>query len=192
MKILYTAHATATNGGRGGGHSATDNGKVSVNLSVPKEMGGDGGAGTNPEELSATGYAAFSLTMTVGRLSGDRLAERFGAVFMVRTGGLLVLLGILLVALSFIAPLAIAGFALVGAGTACLFPLAISAAARKPGLRPGAAIAAIATAGYTGFLLGPPLIGSIAHGFSLRLALALLAVFGVLIVAFSPALGQRD
>lgn len=61
MKILYTAHATATNGGRGGGRSATDNGKVSVNLSVPKEMGGDGGAGTNPEELFATGYAACFL-----------------------------------------------------------------------------------------------------------------------------------
>ncbi|HTJ56126.1 MAG TPA: organic hydroperoxide resistance protein [Devosiaceae bacterium] len=60
MKIVYTTEATATGGGRKG-HSATKNGRVSVDLSVPKEMGGDGGPGTNPEELFATGYAACFL-----------------------------------------------------------------------------------------------------------------------------------
>jgi Ohr subfamily peroxiredoxin len=59
MKILYTAHASAT-GGRHG-HSKTDDGKVDVDLSVPKEMGGDGGAGTNPEQLFASGYSACFL-----------------------------------------------------------------------------------------------------------------------------------
>ena len=57
MDILYTAHATATGGGRNG-RSATDDGKIDVNLSVPKGMGGDDGPGTNPEQLFATGYAA--------------------------------------------------------------------------------------------------------------------------------------
>jgi lipoyl-dependent peroxiredoxin len=59
-KIIYTTQATATGGGRNG-HSATQNGRVSVDLSVPKEMGGDNGPGTNPEELFATGYAACFL-----------------------------------------------------------------------------------------------------------------------------------
>ena len=54
-KDLYTAHATAT-GGREG-HSATDDGLVNVDLALPKEMGGPGGA-TNPEQLFAVGYAA--------------------------------------------------------------------------------------------------------------------------------------
>jgi len=54
-KDLYTAHATAT-GGREG-HSATDDGLVNVDLALPKEMGGAGGA-TNPEQLFAVGYAA--------------------------------------------------------------------------------------------------------------------------------------
>ncbi len=54
-KDLYTAHATAT-GGREG-HSATDDGLVNVDLAVPEEMGGPGGA-TNPEQLFAVGYAA--------------------------------------------------------------------------------------------------------------------------------------
>ncbi len=60
MDILYTAHATATGGGRDG-RSATDDGKIDVSLSVPKAMGGDDGPGTNPEQLFATGYAACYL-----------------------------------------------------------------------------------------------------------------------------------
>ena len=60
MEILYKAHATASGGGRDG-RSRTPDGKIDVNLSVPAEMGGDGGAGTNPEQLFATGYAACYL-----------------------------------------------------------------------------------------------------------------------------------
>jgi Ohr subfamily peroxiredoxin len=56
VKVLYTAEATAT-GGRAG-HAASSDGRVSVDLSVPAEMGGDGGPGTNPEQLFAAGYAA--------------------------------------------------------------------------------------------------------------------------------------
>ena len=61
MKVLYTAHGTARHGGRGGGSAATDDGKVSVKLSVPKAMGGDDGPGTNPEQLFAVGYSACFL-----------------------------------------------------------------------------------------------------------------------------------
>jgi len=61
MDVLYKAHATASGGGRDEGRSATDDGKVDVLLSVPTEMGGKGGAGTNPEQLFATGYAACYL-----------------------------------------------------------------------------------------------------------------------------------
>ena len=56
MKIFYKANATAT-GGRNG-HVETNDGVVSVDLAIPKEMGGPGGAKTNPEQLFAAGYAA--------------------------------------------------------------------------------------------------------------------------------------
>lgn len=57
MTVLYTAHATAT-GGRNG-HTQSDDGIVSVDLSVPKALGGPGKPGTTtPEELFAAGYAA--------------------------------------------------------------------------------------------------------------------------------------
>lgn len=61
MQVKYTAHGTAHHGGRGGGTAATDDGKVSVKLSVPKAMGGDDGPGTNPEQLFAVGYSACFL-----------------------------------------------------------------------------------------------------------------------------------
>ena len=56
MKPLYTAHATATGEGRNG-HTATDDGLLDVDVRIPVEMGGPGGA-TNPEQLFAAGYAA--------------------------------------------------------------------------------------------------------------------------------------
>ena len=58
MKNLYTAHGSATGGRDGKGR--TDDGKVDVNLTLPKEMGGSG-TGTNPEQLFSVGYSACYL-----------------------------------------------------------------------------------------------------------------------------------
>jgi osmotically inducible protein OsmC len=55
-KVLYTAHATST-GGREGTSRSSD-GVLEVRLSTPKELGGAGGPGTNPEQLFAAGYSA--------------------------------------------------------------------------------------------------------------------------------------
>ena len=82
-KILYTAEATAS-GGREG-HSRTNDGRVDVDLDVPTEMGGQGGPGTNPEQLFAAGYAACFqsalLRFATGRkldLSGSHVTARIG------------------------------------------------------------------------------------------------------------------
>jgi Ohr subfamily peroxiredoxin len=56
MKILYTTEAVVQ-GGRAG-HGRTADGRLTVQLSAPRELGGEGGPGTNPEELFAIGYAA--------------------------------------------------------------------------------------------------------------------------------------
>ena len=61
MKITYTAHATAANGGRGVGDAQTDDGRLAVKFSKPKAMGGDDGPGTNPEQLVALAYSACFL-----------------------------------------------------------------------------------------------------------------------------------
>ncbi len=57
MEALYTAKATSTGAGRNG-HVASSDSALELDLSIPKEMGGPGGAGTNPEQLFAAGYAA--------------------------------------------------------------------------------------------------------------------------------------
>ncbi|MGF0536909.1 organic hydroperoxide resistance protein [Agrobacterium sp. ES01] len=59
MSILYTAHASAT-GGRAG-QAVSSDGVLDVTLTVPKELGGDGATGTNPEQLFAAGYSACFL-----------------------------------------------------------------------------------------------------------------------------------
>ena len=145
------------------------------------------GLGSTPG-LAATGFAVFSLLMAAGRLTGDWLTVRLGAARLIVGGGVLVTAGIALALLGGSPPLAIIGFALVGAGVACAFPLVLSAAAAMPGVVPSAAIAAMATAGYSGFLVGPPLIGSLASLISLRGALGTLALFGVLMAV----LGTRS
>jgi osmotically inducible protein OsmC len=88
--VLYTAEATVT-GGREG-HGRTSDGRLDVDLDVPKEMGGTGGRGTNPEQLFAVGYAAcFQSSMrrfAAGRdLSGTRITARVG-IGPVKQGGL--------------------------------------------------------------------------------------------------------
>lgn len=59
MKVLYTAHGSAT-GGREG-HGTSSDAVLDVNLTTPKELGGNGATGTNPEQLFAVGYSACFL-----------------------------------------------------------------------------------------------------------------------------------
>lgn len=140
--------------------------------------------------LAAGGYAAFSLTMTIGRLAGGWLTAAMGAVTVVRLGGALVAAGLGAALLANGSGAALLGFACVGLGLSCSFPVTISAAGRIPGLSPGAAIAAVNTAGYTGFLVGPPLIGFVAEGVGLRVGLGLLGLVGIVMLALAGAVGQ--
>ena len=70
-KVLYTAEATVQ-GGRAG-HGRTADGRLEVELSVPEDMGGQGGPGTNPEQLFAVGYAACFQSALLGVAQGRQL-----------------------------------------------------------------------------------------------------------------------
>ncbi len=134
--------------------------------------------------LAAAGYATFSLAMAMLRFSGDRLIQRLGAVTMVRSGGLLAALGLGLALLVGQTWAALIGFGCVGLGLATIFPVVMSAAARIPNLTPGVAITMVATAGYSGFLAGPPLIGFVAQAFNLPLALGIVVISSAAIALF--------
>jgi len=140
------------------------------------------GLGGSPA-VAAAAFAAFSLTMAVGRLFADRVAMRFGRPRFLAVAGVLAGGGFGL-GLAVPTPLAaVIGFALLGAGLAGVVPAMFSAAAE--GREQAApAISTVATMGYFGFLAGPPLIGALAQASSLRAAL-LVAV--VLLVISLPA-----
>jgi MFS family permease len=137
------------------------------------------------EGTAAGGLAAFSLTMAIGRLAGDRLNERFGAVSLARAGGSLAALGIGTALLADGPVAAIAGFGLAGLGLSALFPLALRAAAAQ-GASAGTAVAAVSAMGYVGFLAGPPAIGGLAELFTLRGALLLPVALCALAAALAP------
>ncbi len=132
-------------------------------------------------------FAAFSATMTLGRLFGDRLAAALGPVRLLRACGTIGAAGLggaLIVAEP---AAALVGFAMLGAGLSVIVPLVFRAAAQAPGLAAGPALAAVSTMGYTGFLAGPPLIGALAELTSLPTALVLVAALTAATVALAGA-----
>lgn len=139
--------------------------------------------------LAAAGYAAFSVVMAVGRGVGDPLTARLGPRTMVRLGGLVAALGLTLALVVNWIPIALLGFGLVGAGFSVVFPLTLSAAGRTSKQAAGSAIAAVATCGYVGFLVGPPVIGFVADVLSLRIALGFVVVLSLCAAAFARAVG---
>jgi fucose permease len=129
------------------------------------------------------GFAVFSLAMAAGRFGGDAVVRRLGPTRVLRLSSALAAVG-LGAALVVARPLAgIVGCGLVGLGIANVIPVLFSAAARVPGVQPGAAIAAVATTGYLGLLAGPPLIGIAAEAVGLGAALGIVALLcGVIAV----------
>ncbi|WP_050479370.1 MFS transporter [Herbaspirillum rhizosphaerae] len=134
-------------------------------LYMKDHMGaGDGGA--------PLAYAAFAGMMLLARLVGDRLKERWGARKVVGFGSLLASVGVFVAVAAPAIPLAIFGFAIAGTGVAMVFPFVFSAAGRHGAI----ALAGVATLGYSGSLIGPPVVGFLAHGFGLQAGLAFIGV----------------
>jgi len=142
------------------------------------------------EGLAALGFSAFSLTMLIGRFAGDKIVATFGAVRVVGIGSAISAIGMLIAVLPGTLPTALIGFAIMGIGLAPAFPIVYSAAGATPGIASGAAVAAVATIGYTGFLLGPPVLGWVGHVTGLKGALLIVAALLAAIVPFAGALGR--
>jgi MFS family permease len=140
------------------------------------------------EGFAAAAFAAFFIAMTAGRLSGDRLAARFGAGRLVRGCGLLAAAG-LGAALLVSHPVAgVLGFGCLGAGLSCVAPQVFSAAGhRNPG-RPAQAIARVASIGWLGFFAGPVLIGAAAEALGLSVALVIPVLLALLVALAAGAL----
>ena len=125
------------------------------------------------------GFAAFSLAMTFGRLTGDRIVARAGRQRVVMAGGSLAVLGILLATWGSSWPLALVGYALVGLGCSNIVPVLFTAVGRQTDMPQSVAVPAMTTMGYAGVLAGPAGIGFIAHHTSLGAAFLLVAAMMV-------------
>ena len=122
---------------------------------------------------AAAGFAGFSAAMVLGRVFGDWTVRRLGPAVVLRGGAALAAAGF---GLAVAWPAAgVAGFALVGLGVANMAPLLFSAAGRA-GPAASTGVAAAATLGYAGLLLGPPVVGAVSDVVGLRGALGLLVL----------------
>jgi MFS family permease len=138
-----------------------------------------------PADRAALAYMVFSAATAAMRFAGDAVRARVAERTVLVAGAVLAsvsMLGVLLLATVWSA---FVGFALVGVGLATLVPILYNATTRIPGVSRAAALASASSIGYVGFLVGPPLIGGIAHATSLATALGVLVLACGVLVAGS-------
>ena len=158
---------------------------------VVEDAGASWGSIYMREEVGAgAGTAGLALValmsaMTLGRLLGDRVVDRFGQQSVVRAGGALTAIGMGgALAVPTIAT-TVLGYGIAGLGVATLVPAAMHTADELPGIRTGAGLTLVSWFLRVGFLVSPLIVGVIADALSLRVGLLGVVLAGVVVVAFS-------
>jgi hypothetical protein len=141
--------------------------------------------------IAALAYATFSLAMASSRMLGDRLNRRLGPVTLARAGGVVAACGLSAALAAGWAPLALAGFAAMGAGLGVVVPVLFRAAGSTSRVSSSVGVATVSSIGWLGFLAGPPAIGFVAGAVGLRLALAIVVVAIVSLVFLAGAADPR-
>lgn len=136
------------------------------------------------------GYALFSVAMTIGRLTGDRIIHRFGRFLVMLTGALTAAAGLALAVYLPWPQIALLAFLLVGFGLSNTVPMLFNAVGNQKDMPSNLGISAMTTLGYAGILSGPALIGFISQWLSLSGAFLLIALL-LLAVAASARLVAR-
>ena len=135
--------------------------------------------------VAALAYTAFAFMMMTSRAIGDRLNRRLGPVALARAGGAVATIGLGLALVIGSVPVAIVGFAAMGAGLGVVIPVLFRAAASTPTVSASAGLAAVSTIGWFGFLAGPPAIGFAASAVGLRGALGIVVLATLALVALA-------
>ena len=143
------------------------------------------------QALGALAYAGFNAAMLTGRLAGGPAIERWGRASVLRACGATAAVGVTLLCLVPVLPIALLGALLWGLGLSVVFPAAMSAAGEIVPGRGAEGIAVVSTIGYGGFLLGPPLLGVLADAVALDRALLLVAVLAALISVLAGIARER-
>ena len=144
------------------------------------------------DDVAGLAYAVFAGTMAATRFGGDGLRARFGAVALVRVSAGVTLLGMLGAILAPSALVCIFGYGLAGFGIGNLAPVLFAGGGRREADNPARGIAAVTTLGYAGFIAGPPLIGMLARGAGLPLALGVIVLGMAVIALAAPMAASAD
>lgn len=137
-----------------------------------------------PEAVGALALTAFNLAMMVGRLAGGPAIDRFGRDTIVRVGGVMAIVGIVMASQVPSLPVALLGGLIWGLGISTIFPASISAAGEIPG-RGNRSITVVSTIAYAAFLFGAPTIGVLAEFFGLSRALFIVVAFLALMIVLA-------
>lgn len=136
------------------------------------------------------GFVLFSVAMTIGRLTGDRIVTQFGNRKVFVYSGLITLFGFALLLTAPNLSQALVGFIFIGFGSANLVPVVFRLAGQQELMPPALAIASVTTVGYAGILLGPALIGFVSQMTNLVFAFVMLA-FLVAVIPFASGRAIR-
>ncbi|WP_062378579.1 MFS transporter [Demequina pelophila] len=151
-------------------------------------LGDELGAGAT---LAALGFVALQLFQFVGRITGDRMVDRWGQRAVARTGAAIGLLGMGTALALPTVPGTILGFGAAGFGVATLIPSAMAVADELPGFKHGAALTYLGWLLRASFLVSPPLVGLLADSFSIRVGLALMPVSAVMVLLLARVLTPK-
>lgn len=145
-------------------------------------------------DVSAAGmtFALIVGAQTVGRFTGDPLINKFGRANVARVGGLLIAVGSVLVVTSSVAPVLMAGFMLSGFGCGTLVPSVFAVAARLPAVSDSGGLTIVSWLMRVGFLVSSPIVGAVASGATLRVALGIVVLPGVTVMLFASALRTEE
>ena len=136
-------------------------------------------------DIFTWGYLFFMICMALSRFVSDRIVEQIGMPRTYTISASFIFIGICLaVMLPSFWP-SIIGFCLVGLGTASIIPMTFTLAGHSQKYSPAMAISIIATYSIVGMLVGPPLIGYLAHAFNLRVSFMMFAISGLMLIPIS-------
>jgi fucose permease len=142
--------------------------------------------------ITSLAFGLFAGGMALSRMVGDRARLRWGSAFVVRYTALSTAILVMIAVTVPDARLSLMAFALSGVTIGPLAPILFAGGGRADPDNPGRSIAAVTTLGYSGFVLGPAIVGILADWSSVGVALAIAAATGFVIAAFSSAARVAD
>jgi hypothetical protein len=137
------------------------------------------------EEVFTIGYLLFMIFMATSRFASDLIVEKIGMPKTYMMSATLISSGVLLAVIFPYFWTALFGFCLIGFGTASVIPMTYLLAGGSKKYSPGMAISIIATYSIMGMLIGPPMIGYLAHAFNLKIAFIAFAISGLMLIPIS-------